>query len=108
MDKVRRAAFAKEMESRGAGEIVINSIDSDGTMRGYDLNLIHEVARTVSIPVIACGGARNVSDFSEVVDRCNVSAVAAGSMFVFQGPHRAVLISYPEQEALDKALSGTD
>lgn len=91
--------FAREMERRGAGEILINSIDRDGTMKGYDLELVRQVASSVQIPVIACGGAGDLSHLREAVE-AGASAVAAGSLFVFQGRHRAVLISFPPPQAL--------
>ncbi len=96
-------AFAKEMQERGAGELMLSSIDRDGTFGGYDLDLIKSVAHSIDIPVVACGGAASVEDFRRAVDY-GASAVAAGSMFVFQQPHRAVLISYPSQEELKKKL----
>jgi cyclase len=99
------ARYAKEMENLGAGEIFLNSIDRDGTMQGYDLELIKMVSRAVSIPVIACGGAGSVEDFASAVRKGEASAVSAGSMFVFQGKHRAVLITYPDIVELDKVLS---
>jgi len=91
--------FAQEVESKGAGEIMLNSIDKDGLMRGFDLNLIKEISSAVNIPVIACGGAGTIQHLKEGIDS-GASAVAAGSMFVFQGKHRAVLISYPSQQEL--------
>jgi imidazole glycerol-phosphate synthase subunit HisF len=90
---------AKEMEKAGAGEILINSIDRDGTQKGYDEELIRQVSHAVTVPVIACGGAGSVEDFKKAVD-AGASAVAAGSMFVFHGPHRAVLITFPASETL--------
>jgi len=90
------AKFAEQMQAAGAGEILINSIDRDGTMTGYDLDLVRRVADAVDVPVVACGGARNVADLKTVIRDGHASAAAAGSMFVFQGPHRAVLISYPQ------------
>ncbi len=87
------AIFAKRMEEAGAGEILLNNIDRDGTYSGYDLDLINEVSKAVSVPVIAMGGASNTNDFRNAV-KSGASAVAAGSMFVFQRPHNAVLISY--------------
>jgi cyclase len=96
--------FAKEMQKRGAGEIIINSIDLDGTMKGYDLILLEKVAKEISIPIVACGGAQTVDNFAKAVIKCNISAVAAGSMFVFYGPHRAVLIGYPKPSELDQIL----
>jgi cyclase len=77
----------------GVGEILLNSVDRDGTMSGYDLPLIQRVAKGVGVPIVACGGAGTVEHLAEGV-RSGASAVAAGSMFVFHGKHRAVLISY--------------
>ena len=87
-------AAAALLEARGAGEILLNSIERDGTMQGYDLDLIGRVARAVNVPVVACGGAGNITHLAEAVG-AGASAAAAGSLFVYQGPHRAVLISYP-------------
>ena len=98
------AELANEMESRGAGEILIQSIDNDGTQSGYDLNLIERVSHSVEIPVIGLGGASQVEDFRAAIG-VGASAVAAGSMFVFHGKHRAVLIKYPEFEHLEKLFS---
>lgn len=89
--------FAKEVEAAGAGEIFLTSINRDGTFGGYDLALVKEVSQAINIPVIACGGAAQITDFTDAVKEGWASAVAAGSMFVFQRPHRAVLISYPTQ-----------
>jgi cyclase len=93
-------AVAIEMEQLGAGEILLNSIDRDGTMAGYDLNLTRSVAERVGVPVIACGGAGKLDDFLLAVNEGKASAVAAGSFFVFQGPHQAVLITYPTSAQL--------
>lgn len=87
--------WAQELERRGVGEIMINSIEKDGEMTGYDMDLIKRVADSVSVPVIAAGGARNVRDLKAAISDAGASASAAGAMFVFQGKHRAVLISYP-------------
>jgi cyclase len=96
LDPVR---FAVEMEKQGAGELLLNSVDRDGTMDGYDLDLIQRVSRAVSIPVIACGGAGRVDDLAKAVQH-GAAAAGAGSLFVFQLPHRAVLINYPGPEQL--------
>lgn len=96
--------FAQQMEESGAGEIFLTAIDRDGTMQGYDLELTRLVAEAVSIPVIACGGAGTLLDFSAVVRQARASAAAAGSLFVFHGRHRAVLISFPPQVELEKTL----
>lgn len=95
--------FAKRMEDAGAGEILLNNIDRDGTYSGYNTELIKQVASVVNIPVIALGGASSVDDFITAVG-AGASAVAAGSMFVFQRPHNAVLISYPSQQELKEKL----
>jgi cyclase len=97
-------SFLRKAIEYGAGEIFINSIDNDGLMKGYNLELIQQVSETVSIPVIACGGAGNVQDFSRAI-KAGASAVSAGAMFVFQGVHRAVLISYPKYEELENLLN---
>ena len=89
--------YVVRMEKLGAGEIIINSIDRDGTMSGYDADLIQVVSETVKIPVIALGGAGGFSHFVEAV-KAGASAVAAGSMFLFYGSRKAVLISYPSEE----------
>jgi cyclase len=99
-------AFAKKMQDCGAGEIFLNSIDKDGTYSGYDLTMIEKISSSLSVPLIACGGASSISDFRKAVQH-GASAVAAGSMFVFQRPHQAVLISYPSQTELKEQLFAT-
>ncbi len=91
--------LARRYESEGAGEIVINSINNDGTMKGYDLDLVRSVSGAVGVPVVACGGAGLLSHFAEALG-AGASAVAGGSIFVFYGKHRAVLISYPTRTEL--------
>jgi len=93
-------SVAVEMEKQGAGELLLNSIERDGTMRGYDLELIRQVSVRVGIPVIACGGAGHIQHLAQVIRSGGASAAAAGSLFVFQGPLRAVLISYPSPQEL--------
>lgn len=101
LDPVKHAV---EMEKRGAGELFINSIDRDGTMQGYDVDLIKRVTDAVSIPVVACGGAGRLQDLADAINIGGASAAAAGSLFVFQGPLRGVLISYPSQGDLKRIL----
>lgn len=101
--KANPLELVKRMENMGAGEILINSINRDGTMNGYDLDLIRLISGAVKIPVIACGGAGKLQDLGEAV-QAGASALAAGSMFVFQGIHRAVLINYPSQSELKQVL----
>lgn len=90
---------AQRAQALGAGEIIISSIDREGTFSGYDLSLIESVASAVTVPVIALGGAGKFEDFAPALD-AGASAVAAGSMFVLNGKHRAVLISYPSPEQI--------
>jgi len=90
---------ARELVAVGAGEIFLNSIDRDGTMTGYDLEIIREVALDVDVPVLACGGAGTLADMRAAL-AAGASAVAAGSMFVFHGRHRAVLITYPDRREI--------
>jgi cyclase len=87
--------FAKLIEQMGAGEIFLNSIDKDGTMTGYDIELIKKISNSVKIPVIACGGAGNIEHMREAIQQGAAAAVSAGSFFVFYGKRKAVLISYP-------------
>ena len=102
--KLDPIAVVRMMEQRGAGEILLNSIDRDGTMTGYDKELVSMVAEAVSIPVIACGGAKNLENMVELVRQTPVSAVAAGALFVFYGPLRGVLINPPTYNQFKNAL----
>lgn len=97
--------LAVSVENLGVGEILINSIDNEGKMGGYDLELIKSIASTVDVPVIAAGGAGSLHHFKEVMTDGNASAVSAGSFFVFQGRHRAVLITYPEKSEIESYLN---
>ena len=99
--------FAKKMAAMGAGELMINSIDHDGMMSGYDIGLIKIVADAVSVPVIACGGAGKIENLFDAYENGNASAMAAGSMFVFHGRKRAVLINYPTRSELETTFSDT-
>jgi cyclase len=94
--------FAKELEDRGVGEIVVNSIDNDGMMCGYDLKLIEEVRSVVHVPLTALGGAGSLNDLGALISRFGIIGVAAGSLFVFKGPYRAVLINYPRRAERDR------
>ena len=91
--------YAKAVADSGAGEILLNSIDRDGTMTGYDLQLIGEMSKAVSVPLVACGGAGSIADLGAAIT-AGASAVAAGSLFVFAGQRRAVLINYPSPAEL--------
>jgi cyclase len=92
--------YATDMVRRGAGEIVLTSVDRDGTQKGYDVELVRAVSSAVNVPVVACGGAGSIADLGAAVD-AGASAAAAGSMFVFSGKHRAVLITYPRDPDLE-------
>jgi imidazole glycerol-phosphate synthase subunit HisF len=96
--------LAVQMEFLGAGEILLTSIDREGTMEGYDLELIKRVSKAVTIPVIASGGAGKKQDLADAINIGNASAVAAGSMFVFHGPRRAVLINYPDKKEMEETF----
>jgi cyclase len=91
-------AHARAAAGLGAGEIVVTSVDRDGTFEGYDLDLVRSVTAAVDVPVIACGGAGSLDDLASVVRDGGAAAAAAGSLFVFHGRHRAVLITYPPYE----------
>ena len=90
--------LAKLFERMGAGEIVINSIDRDGTMSGYDMELVRIVRESTTLPLTALGGVGSLADFKKLIDVHGIVGAAAGSFFVFKGKYRAVLISYPTIE----------
>ena len=92
---------ARDAERRGAGEILVNDVDRDGTGKGFDLPLLRQLCPALGVPVIACGGAGTLDHFREAV-AAGASAVAAGSMFVFIGRHRAVMINYPRFSVLEE------
>lgn len=92
---IEPVAFALKMQEMGAGEIILNSIDQDGVMKGYDLNLINKIRDAIHIPLTVLGGAGSMVDIGSVIKEHGIIGVAAGSLFVFVGKHRAVLINYP-------------
>ncbi len=95
--------LAKEAERLGAGEIIINSIDNDGMMMGYDIELVKSISDSVRIPVIAIGGAGGINDLKAVLHEGHAHAAAGGSMFVYYGKLKAVLITAPSEEELTLA-----
>lgn len=95
--------LAKEAECLGAGEIIINSIDNDGMMNGYDIDLVKSVADVVSIPVIAIGGASGINDLKTVLQEGHAHAAAGGSIFVYYGRLKAILITSPSEKELISA-----
>ena len=90
------------MEKMGAGELLVTSVDRDGTFEGYDTDLVRKVTRAVGIPVVACGGAGKLDHLPAAVREGGAQAVACGSLFVYQGKHRAVLTNYPTRQELTK------
>ncbi len=96
--------WACQAELLGAGEILLCSIDLDGSMKGYDIPLIKKISDKVKVPVIASGGAGKIKDFNTAIKKGHCSAVAAGSYFVFYGAKRAVLISYPDDKEVKEAM----
>lgn len=94
--------YARYLESLGVGEIVLTCINREGTYDGFDVDLLKNVASEIKIPVVASGGAGDISDFSAVIRAANVHAVTAGSLFIFYGPLKAVLINYPSYQDLEK------
>ncbi len=96
--KLDPIAFAKQFQDTGAGEIVINSVDRDGLMQGYDLELASQFKQALKVPVTFLGGAGSLDHMGELICRLGVVGAAAGSLFVFKGKYRAVLINYPTPE----------
>lgn len=92
--------LAKQFEALGVGEIVINSVDQEGTGKGFDQKLIDAVRKEITVPLTVMGGASNIQDFKELIDKYKVIGISAGSFFVFKGKYKAVLISYPTYNAI--------
>lgn len=94
--------FIQEVQQLGAGEIVLNSIDQDGVMKGFDVGLIDKAREQTSLPMTVLGGAGSLDDIKKIIDKHNIIGVAAGSLFVFKGIYKAVLINYPLKEEKEK------
>ena len=94
----------REAETLGAGEILVNSVDNDGKMKGYDLDLARSVRATTRLPMTILGGAGSLADIGLLIGTCGVIGAAAGSLFVFKGPFRAVLINYPSPTQKDELI----
>lgn len=97
--------WAQELESLGAGELLVTSMDNDGTWKGYDIEILTKIVQAVRIPVIANGGAGNISDIEAVVNKSNVSAVALGSMVVYQAKDLGVLVNFPDRSKLESIVN---
>jgi cyclase len=98
-------AFVRDAASCGAGEIVINSVDRDGTMTGYDLELVEKLRSVTSLPMTVLGGAGSLQDIAALWRNEGIIGAAAGSLFVFKGKYRAVLINYPNSEEKSRLFS---
>ncbi|RKD20436.1 imidazole glycerol phosphate synthase subunit HisF [Pelobium manganitolerans] len=96
--------FVEEAQNLGAGEIVINSIDQDGAMKGYDMPLIDKIREKITVPITVLGGAGSLDDIAKVINKHGVIGVAAGSLFVFKGVYKAVLINYPTRAEKDTLI----
>ncbi len=92
--------FARMMEEKGAGEVIVQSIECDGMMQGYDIELIKSISTAISIPVVALGGAGSKEDLVDVFKDGYANGLAAGSLFIYQGTKRGVLINYPDKNEL--------
>lgn len=93
--------FAEKCVLEGAGEIVVNSIDNDGTMKGYDLKLVKNIRNAIDIPMTVLGGASSLDDFGGLIREFGIIGASAGSLFVFKGKYKAVLINYPSPHDKD-------
>jgi imidazole glycerol-phosphate synthase subunit HisF len=97
-------SFAEHMEKEGAGEIVINSIDNDGLMKGYDFRIVEKIRKCINVPVTVLGGAGSLQDIGQLIKTYGTIGAAAGSLFVFKGKYKAVLINYPNRDEKDKLI----
>jgi cyclase len=98
-------AHARNLAALGIGELFVNNVDLDGVMKSYDLSIIKKITDSVEVPVIACGGAGNMEDLRKVLHEGQASAAAAGSIFIYHGKHKAVLITYPSPSTLHNIFS---
>ena len=96
--------IARELETLGAGEVVINSIDQDGIMKGYDINLAEKIRAVTSLPLTVLGGAGTVQDIGKLINKFGIIGASAGSLFVFKGVYKAVLINYPTPSEKDELI----
>lgn len=99
------AVFARQVEALGAGEVVVNSIDHDGVMKGYDLDLVAQIRMAIQIPMTVLGGAGSLRDIGTLIQTFGIIGAAAGSLFVFKGVYRAVLINYPSRAEKDELIA---
>ena len=104
--RVAAVDAAVKASSLGAGEIVVNSIDEDGRMKGYDLELARQIRSATELPMTVLGGAGSLEDMGRLIEACGIVGAAAGSLFVFKGSYRAVLISYPARQQKEELFRG--
>jgi len=97
-------AFAKQIEEAGVGEVILNCIDSDGMMKGYDFALVEKIREAINVPLTVLGGAGSLHDIGRLIKKCGIIGAAAGSLFVFKGIYRAVLINYPSTSEKDALI----
>jgi len=102
--KLDPLSWAKQAEELGAGELLITSMDRDGTWKGFDINIIKQISESVNIPVIANGGAGSIEDIEKIVNKGKASAVALGSMVVYQQKGMGVLVNFPDKTKLEEVL----
>lgn len=100
VSEFRPMDYAKKLEEMGVGEVIVQSVDKDGEMNGYDMDLLKSINEALKIPVVALGGAGNFADMQALYKHTKVNGLASGSMFIYQGSNRGVLISYPEREEI--------
>ncbi len=105
MHEIDALEFARKIQEAGAGEIVINSVDRDGQMKGYDLALAGDMKKVLTVPLTMIGGAGSLQDMAALFSACGVVGAGAGSLFVFKGSYRAVLINYPNVRKKDPILA---
>lgn len=98
-------AFAQQLERLGVGEIVVNSIDNDGIMKGYDFTLVDKIRESISVPLTVLGGAGSLQDIGQLIKKYGIIGAAAGSLFVFKGIYKAVLINYPSRTEKDALIT---
>lgn len=96
--------FSLRAEAAGAGELIVQAIDRDGTQKGYDIETIQQISKAVKIPVVGCGGASTYTDCIQIIKYSGASAAAAGALFVYQGKFKAVLINYPQRKWINQEL----